>query len=121
MACEPYTKFSKVSNIGDTLLSSEIENNLKWFLDWSLLGIGGWSNVNIPTSGAYGGTFDKLRLVNDPSYTNGQVWEGARKDWVWETGSSYEGYDPIQISGVYLMKINMMKNLYLKKYLKLVV
>jgi hypothetical protein len=102
MACEPYTKFNKVSNIGDTLLSSEIENNLKWFLDWSFLGIGGWSNVIIPTSGAFGGTFDTLRLVNDPSYTNGQVWEGARKDWVWETGSSYSDYDPIQISGVYV-------------------
>jgi hypothetical protein len=100
MACEPYAKFNKVSNIGDTLLSSEIENNLKWFLDWSLLGIGGWSNVTIPTSGAFGGTFDTLRLVNDPSYTDGQVWEGARKDWVWETGSSYPDYDPIQISGV---------------------
>ena len=40
--------------------------------------------------------------MNDPSYTNGQVWEGARKDWVWETGSSYADYDPIQISGVYV-------------------
>ena len=102
MACEPYTKFNKVSHIGNTLLSSEIENNMKWFLDWAFLGIGGWSNVTIPTSGAFGGTFDTLRLVNDPSYSNGQVWEGARKDWVWETGSSYEGYDPIQISGVYV-------------------
>ena len=75
---------------------------MKWFLDWAFLGIGGWSNVTMPTSGAFGGTFDTLRLVNDPSYSNGQVWEGARKDWVWETGSSYEGYDPIQISGVYV-------------------
>ena len=102
MTCEPYTKFNKVSHIGNTLLSSEIENNMKWFLDWAFLGIGGWSNVTMPTSGAFGGTFDTLRLVNDPSYSNGQVWEGARKDWVWETGSSYEGYDPIQISGVYV-------------------
>ena len=102
MACEPYTKFNKVSHIGNTLLSSEIENNMKWFLDWAFLGIGGWSYVTMPTSGAFGGTFDTLRLVNDPSYSNGQVWEGARKDWVWETGSSYEGYDPIQISGVYV-------------------
>jgi hypothetical protein len=102
MACEPYTKFNKVSHIGNTLLSSEIENNMKWFLDWAFLGIGGWSNVTMPTSGAFGGTFDTLRLVNDPSYSNGQVWEGARKDWVWETGSAYEGYDPIQISGVYV-------------------
>ena len=75
---------------------------MKWFLDWAFLGIGGWSNVTMPTSGAFGGTFDTLRLVNDPSYSNGQVWEGARKDWVWETGSSYEGHDPIQISGVYV-------------------
>ena len=102
MACEPYTKFNKVSHIGNTLLSSEIENNMKWFLDWAFLGIGGWSNVTMPTSGAFGGTFDTLRLVNDPSYSNGKVWEGARKDWVWETGSSYEGHDPIQISGVYV-------------------
>ena len=78
MACEPYTKFNKVSHIGNTLLSSEIENNMKWFLDWAFLGIGGWSNVTMPTSGAFGGTFDTLRLVNDPSYSNGQVWEGAR-------------------------------------------
>ena len=102
MACEPYTKFNKVSHIGNTLLSSEIENNMKWFLDWAFLGIGVWSYVTMPTSGAFGGTFDTLRLVNDPSYSNGQVWEGARKDWVWETGSSYEGHDPIQISGVYV-------------------
>ena len=102
MACEPDTKFNKVSHIGNTRLSSEIENNMKWFLDWAFLGIGGWSNVTMPTSGAFGGTFDTLRLVNDPSYSNGQVWEGARKDWVWEPGSSYEGHDPIQISGVYV-------------------
>jgi len=102
MVCEPYTKFNKVTQIGESLLSSEIENNLKWYLDWSFLGIGGWSNVEIPTSGAFGGNFNTLRLVSDPSYTDGQVWEGARKDWVWETGSSYTGYEPIQISGVYI-------------------
>tara|TARA_R110002020_G_scaffold55309_3_gene153624 strand:- start:7596 stop:8558 length:963 start_codon:yes stop_codon:yes gene_type:complete len=102
MGCEAYTTFSKVSNIGDTLLSSEIENNLKWYLDWALLGVGGWSNINIPTSGTWGGNYDALRLVNDPAYENGRVWETARKDWVWESGSSYSGYDPIQVSGVYV-------------------
>jgi len=101
MACEPYSKFSKVSNIGESLLNSELENNLKWYIDWSMLGIGGWSSVTIPTSGVYGGTFDQLRPVNDPAYSNGQVWESARKDWVWETGTSWSGSEvPIQISGV---------------------
>jgi hypothetical protein len=88
-----------ITNIGETLLTSQIESNLKSYLDWGLLGVGSFSNVSIPTSGAFGGTFDKLRLVDDPSYTDGQVWESPRKDWVWETGVYYN-IQPTDISGV---------------------
>jgi len=88
-----------VTNIGTSLLTSQIETNLKSYLDWGLLGVGSFSNVNIPTSGAFGGTFDKLRLVDDPSYIDGQVWESPRKDWVWETGVYYDT-QPTNISGV---------------------
>lgn len=84
-------KFVKVDHIGDSLLNTEIESNLKTYLDWGLLSIGGWQNIDIPTSGAYGGSFDVLRPVADPSYEDGQVWEAARKDWVWETGMEYSG------------------------------
>jgi len=55
----------------------------------------------MPTSGHYGGTYDRLRAVNDPSYTDGQIWETARKDWVWETGLARSD-TPISISGVYV-------------------
>ena len=96
------TTFQHVSQVGDTLLNCELESNLKSYLDWGMLGIGGWFNVNIPTSGAWGGTFDQLRVVDDPSYTLGQVWESPRKDWVWETGVAYTGGSPIDISGVYV-------------------
>ena len=102
MSCTISTTFQKVSQIGKTLLNSELESNLKSFLDWGMLGVGGWFDVNIPTSGAWGGTFDQLRVVDDPSYTLGQVWESARKDWVWETGVAYTGATPIGISGVYV-------------------
>jgi len=106
MGCEPYTKFNKVSDIGTTLLNSELEQNLKWYIDWGMLAIGGFSNVSRPTSGAYGGDYSTLRAVEDPSYTNGQIWETARKDWVWETGNLYSGggseYGATQISGVYV-------------------
>ena len=98
MTCKSSTTFAHVAHIGNTLLNSELESNLKSFLDWSFLGIGGWSNISIPTSGAYGGTFDNLRLVDDPAYTAGQIWEAPRKDWVWETGTEYPGYNPINIS-----------------------
>lgn len=100
--CNISTTFQHVSQIGNTLLNSELESNLKSFLDWGMLGIGGWFNVEIPTSGAWGGTFDKMRVVNDPAYVLGQVWETPRKDWVWETGVQYTGGTPIQISGVYI-------------------
>ena len=102
MSCNISTTFQSVDQIGKTLLNSEIEANLKGFMDWAFLGIGGWFDVTIPTSGAYGGTFDKLRAVSDPSYTEGQIWEAARKDWVWETGTPYADYDPINISGVWV-------------------
>ncbi len=97
--CKISTTFSHVNHVGNTLLNSDLEGNLKSFIDWGMLGIGGWFDVNIPTSGAWGGTFDQLRLVDDPAYTQGQVWEGARKDWVWETGTPYTGANPISITG----------------------
>ena len=102
MSCNISTTFQSVDQIGKTLLNSEREANLKAFMVWAFLGIGGWFDVTIPTSGAYGGTFDKLRAVSDPSYTEGQIWEAARKDWVWETGPPYADYDPINISGVWV-------------------
>tara|TARA_R100000808_G_C2155293_1_gene167391 strand:+ start:5831 stop:6796 length:966 start_codon:yes stop_codon:yes gene_type:complete len=101
-SCDITTTFKSVSHIGNTLLNSELESNLKSFLDWGFLGIGGWFNVEIPTSGAWGGTFDRMRVVDDPSYTLGQVWETPRKDWVWESTTPYAGGSPIQISGVYV-------------------
>jgi hypothetical protein len=94
--------FTKVSQIGQTLLTSEIEANLKGFLDWAFLGVGGWFDVTRPSAGAWGGDFATLRAVEDFSYSLGQVWEAPRKDWVWETGTPYADYNPINISGVYV-------------------
>ncbi len=89
MACEDHLSFKSIDNIGDTLLMSELEGNLKLWFDWAMLGIGAWTDVDIPTSGAFGGDFSILRSVDDDSYTDGQVWQGNRKDWVWETGVNY--------------------------------
>ena len=109
MSCDLNRKFQKSSHIGENSLINQMESNLKTFLDWGLLSIGGWTNITTPTSGAYGGTFDTLRAVSDPAYTDGQVWESARKDWVWETGMDYSGVlsdgtptgvEPIAITGV---------------------
>ena len=89
MSCGLNKKFVKVDHVGENLLINQMESTLKTYLDWGLLSVGGWTNITTPTSGAYGGTFDALRVVSDPAYTDGQVWESAKKDWVWETGMDY--------------------------------
>lgn len=85
------------------MLLDELENNLKSFLDWSLLNIGGFINVVRPhTSTIDSGRMDVMRPSTDPSYTAGTVWETIRKDWVWETGVNLGGHIPIAISGIYI-------------------
>jgi hypothetical protein len=100
MAITEGTNFKGVTKVGDTLLMSELENNLKAFFNWSLLGIGAFVNIEIPSTGAYGGNYHTLKPVHDPAYTDGQVWQTIRKDWVWETGISYTGATPINVTGI---------------------
>jgi len=98
-----YTQFKLVDDFSQNTVINEIESNLKLWFDWCLLGIGAWNDVEIPTSGYYG-VYHTLRVVNDDAYADGQVWEGVRKDWVWETGVEFDddgdNPDPIQITGV---------------------
>lgn len=100
MAITDYTKLKHLTNIRDTDLLTEIETNLKYYIDWALLGAGGFINVDIPQTGIQGGTEHILRYTVDPSYTNGQVFEGFRKDWVWETGVAFNDDQPNSITGV---------------------
>ena len=78
----------KINNVGDSTPSNILQDNLIEFFDWAILDAGGFQNVSIPTTGQYGGTKHKLRLVDDPRYTSGQVWEGFRSNWVWQSGLS---------------------------------
>lgn len=97
----PRLRLQGISHIGEALLSEQVEANIVEFFKWGLLNVGGFTNVERPASGAYGGNFSRLRPANRNGYTNGQVWEGIRQDWVWESGVDY-GYQPISISGVYV-------------------
>ncbi len=87
--------------LGNALISEQLQTNLTSFFNWGFLEIGGFTNVNINSSGAYGGNKSRLRPVNDPRYTNGRVWEGFQQDWVWENGLEYST-QPQHPSGVYV-------------------
>jgi len=88
----------------DAGLSEILLDNFVNFYDWGLVDAGGFYSINIPQSGIYGGDRHKLRLVDSPNYTDGQVWEGYRQNWVWEGDGNIDGVteQPINISGVFV-------------------
>jgi len=97
-----FTLFNGADEYGQSLLSTHLEQNMKAFLDWAFLEIGAFTNVAIPQAGGFGGDFSDLKLVNDPSYTLGQVWQTVKQDWVYETGLAYNDATPTQLSGIYV-------------------
>jgi hypothetical protein len=98
-----YTQLNGITNTQDVTLSNILLDNFISFYDWGFLDKGGFYNVQIPSSGMYGGTKAKLAPLKDPNYTAGQVWQGNRENWVWETGTSVG--TPINISGVFVSGI----------------
>jgi hypothetical protein len=98
----PHTKLANLRNVQDSTLSNTLLDNFVAMYDWGLLDRGQFYNINIPESGIYGGDRHKLRTAQDPNYTDGQVWEGYRQNWVWESGISATDEQPITISGVFV-------------------
>jgi len=95
-----FTQLKGFDSLGQYSYDEILTQNLIMFFDWGFINKGGYVNVNIPSSGAYGGDFSRLRPVQDPRYSNGQVWESIRANWLWESGLEYES--PINISGVFV-------------------
>jgi hypothetical protein len=103
MALEPYTQFKATTNINNTLLMEEMEHSIEEWLKWSLLRIGAWQDVDMESSGYFGGDFHTLSRVVDPSYDEYQVWETPVKVLVYESGVNFNGNEnPVEISGVWI-------------------
>jgi hypothetical protein len=101
MAKPVHTKLKGVTHVWRDLETQTLLNGAIDFLEYAFLEVGAFQNISVATSGVYGGDRSRLRPVTDPRYTDGQVWEGFRGDWVWESGLDY-GTQPIGISGVYV-------------------
>lgn len=94
--------FRATTNVHYDSYNANLKYGLLGFLRWASLEAGGFQNVTYNNaSGILGGDFSRLRPVSDPNYTDGQVWEGFRGDWIWETGSSASPA-PIINSGIYV-------------------
>jgi hypothetical protein len=99
-----YTALKTPGAIGDSQLTQQLMGNVCAFLDWALLGLGGYYNVKSNTQQPYGGDASVLRLSDDPRYTKGMVWDGFKNNWVWEQGIDGSA-QPIQISGIYVNNV----------------
>jgi len=97
------------TNLGDSTITNHVRENLLSFLDYGLIEKSNFENVEIPSSGYYDGLDHKLRPVSDPRYTDGQVWESARANWVWESGvgaltstdNAYPGVSGVYVGGTF--------------------
>ena len=83
------TDFKVIRHFSNSTLMDRLEYNLKTWFDFAILRVGGWTDVSPPSVTVFGGDHSILRQVDDPSYTDGTVFESARKDWVWEAGIDY--------------------------------
>ena len=97
------------NRVTDYNLNNHIQDNIIEFFDWALLNKGNYFNVDLGELSPGGDDYSRLRLSSDPNYTAGQVWEGFRGNWVWQSGVNYST-SPIVgtnnakpgISGVYV-------------------
>jgi len=95
-----YTTLKYVQNAGDFLLTEQLKDNLGAFFDYGLVNTGHFVSAHLAQSGAWGDN-TKLHIANAPSYSTGQVWQGKRKNWIYETDTDCTPA-PISVSGVYV-------------------
>ena len=72
-------------------LRNDIKYNLVEYFDWALLDKGNYFNSTLSELAPNGQDYSKLRLSANDQYTSGQVWEGFRKNWVWQSGLAPSG------------------------------
>ena len=57
-----YSSFRGANHFGEPLLVNILEQNLKSWVEWSLLKIGAWENVTTGSTGPYGGSFNATKF-----------------------------------------------------------
>jgi len=81
-----------------------LKSNLEYWLNDKLLREGLYRNITVGETDVYGDDMSKLiPITDDENFSNGQVWQSAFKNWVYEDGipSSVSGVaPPVVASGI---------------------
>lgn len=106
-----YQPLKGITSIRDYSVNNSIQDSLVEYFDWALLEKGNYFNVTKGELSPNGQDMSQLRIPSSDSYASGQVWEGFRGNWIWQSGVSGVGMDPPivgsdpnnpGISGVYI-------------------
>lgn len=92
--------FTKTNSINEYSVLAQTEANLQSYLDWGFLSIGGFVNCTGLDRNLYSTYDTKAISYQTPQYADGRAWRTTHKHWVYETGVSYNGTYPVQISGI---------------------
>lgn len=84
-----YLNLKGFNNIFESTLNNELQDNLIEFLDWGLMEKGNYFNVNKGELSPDNKDYSLLKISSSPHFTQGQAWEGFRKNWIWQSGISY--------------------------------
>lgn len=104
-----YLNLKGFDSVFDSTLNNELQDNIVEFLDWSLLEKGNYMNVSLGELSPEGIDYSKLRISSNNVFPSGKAWEGFRKNWIWQSGVSYNPGPVVSnnntypgISGVYV-------------------
>lgn len=98
--CATSNTFQHVNNLVDNLILNTLEVNLKAYLDHAFLNIGAFTNIDIDQENILNSSVSTLTLADDQDFESGRVWNGLRKDWVYETYIDYNSNSPIAINSI---------------------
>jgi hypothetical protein len=77
------------NTVFDSTLNNEIQDGIVEYFDWALLEKGNYFNVTLGEISPSGEDYSRLKLSENESFQKGCVWEGFRKNWVWQSGVSF--------------------------------
>lgn len=86
-----FSPLKGLNSVEDATMSNLIQDGLVEYFDYALLDKGNYYNVDLGETSPNGEDYSRLRLSSDDQYASGQVWEGFRGNWVWQSGINADG------------------------------
>jgi hypothetical protein len=104
MSCCAEWDLNHINDYNSVDFITELQENVKAFLDYSLLNIGGWTDVNTGENNC-GEDYFSLVKVKLPVSRPYEIWASPKKEWLWEDVEFYG--DQPNIPTIYDTGINI--------------